>query len=65
MKMKTATITCKNISQKQWSNLLIELNLICKQWRPYAELELKAPNVKKIIKLGTSKPKSIHNLESF
>jgi hypothetical protein len=63
--MKTATITCKNISQKQWSNLLIELNLICKQWRPYAELELKAPNVKKIIKLGTSKPKSIHNLESF
>jgi hypothetical protein len=65
MKMKTATITCKNISQKQWSNLLIELNLICKQWRPYAELELKAPNVKKIIKLGTTKPKSIHNLESF
>jgi hypothetical protein len=63
--MKTATITCKNISQKQWSNLLIELNLICKQWRPYAELELKAPNVKKIIKLGTTKPKSIHNLESF
>jgi hypothetical protein len=65
MKMKTATITCKNISQKQWSNLLIELNLICKQWRPYAELELKAFNVKKIIKLGTTKPKSIHNLESF
>ena len=63
--MKTATITCKNISQKQWSNLLIELNLICKQWRPSAELELKAPNVKKIIKLGTTKPKSIHNLESF
>ena len=63
--MNTATITCKNISQKQWSNLLIELNLICKQWRPYAELELKAPNVKKIIKLGTTKPKSIHNLESF
>ena len=61
--MKIATITCKNISQKQWSNLLIELNLICKQWRPYAELELKAPNVKKIIKLGTTKPKSIHNLE--
>jgi hypothetical protein len=60
---KKITIECKDITQKQFSNLIIELNLICKQWRPYAQLELKAPNIKKIIKLGTTKPKSVHSLE--
>ena len=62
---KKITIECKDITQKQFSNLLIELNLICKQWRPYANLQLKANNIKKIIKLGTTKPRSIHNLEEF
>jgi hypothetical protein len=38
---KKITIECKDITQKQFSNLIIELNLICKQWRPYAQLELK------------------------
>ena len=30
--MKKLTITSKNISQKQWSNLILELNLLKKQW---------------------------------
>ena len=52
--MKKVTITSKNINSKQWSNLILELNLIKKQWKPYAELELEAPGIKKIISWGTS-----------
>ena len=52
--MKKLTITSKNISQKQWSNLILELNLMKKAWKPYAELEIQAPGIKKIIAWGTS-----------
>ena len=52
--MKKLTISSKNISQKQWTNLILELNLMKKQWKPYAELELEAPGIKKIISWGTS-----------
>jgi|TARA_R100000458_G_scaffold24736_1_gene22265 hypothetical protein len=53
MKEKTITITSKNITPKQWSNLIIELNLIKKAWNPYAKLELHTPGLKKIIANGT------------
>ena len=52
--MKKVTISSKNINSKQWSNLILELNLIKKQWKPYAELELEAPGIKKIIAWGTT-----------
>jgi hypothetical protein len=52
--MKKLTISSKNISQKQWSNLILELNLMKKAWKPYAELEIQAPGIKKIIAWGTS-----------
>ena len=52
--MKKLTISSKNISQKQWSNLILELNLMKKQWKPYAEIEIQAPGIKKIIAWGTS-----------
>ena len=51
--MKKITITSKDISTKQWTNLLLELNLIKKAWKPFAELEIKTPNLKKIIAQGT------------
>ena len=51
--MKKLTITSKNITQKQWTNLVLELNLIKKAWQPYAKLELQAPGIKKIIAFGT------------
>ena len=51
--MKKITITSKNISQKQWSNLVLEMNLIKKSWAPYAKLELQGPGIKKIIAFGT------------
>jgi hypothetical protein len=52
--MKKLTITSKNITQKQWSNLILELNLMKKEWKPYAEIEVQAPGIKKIIAWGTS-----------
>ena len=52
MNVKKLTITSKDISQKQWTNLLIELNLVKEAWRPYAKLELQAPGIKKIISFG-------------
>ena len=53
MSARKITISSKNISTKQWTNLLIELNLIKEAWRPYAKLELQAPGIKKIIAFGT------------
>ena len=52
--MKKLTITSKNISTKQWSNLILELNLIKKQWHKYADLEIQTPGIKKIIAWGTT-----------
>ena len=52
MSLKKLTITSKNISQKQWTNLLIELNLIKEAWKPYAKIELQAPGLKKILSFG-------------
>jgi len=51
--LKKLTITSKNISQKQWSNLVLEMNLIKKSWAPYAKLEIQGPGIKKIISFGT------------
>ena len=53
MKDKQLTITSSNISQKQWSQLILELNLMKKAWAQYATLNIKAPGIKKIIAHGT------------
>ena len=53
MKEKQLTITSNDITQKQWSNLILELNLIKKAWAGYATLNNKAPGIKKIISHGT------------
>ena len=53
MKEKQLTITSSNITKKQWSNLVLELNLIKKAWAPYATLNLHTPGIKKIIAHGT------------
>jgi hypothetical protein len=55
MKEKEIIITSSNITTKQWSSLVIELNLIAKAWKPYATLELKTPGLKKILGWGTRK----------
>ena len=53
MKDKQLTITSSDITQKQWSQLILELNLIKKAWANYATLNIKCPGIKKIIAHGT------------
>ena len=53
MKEKKLTITSNDITQKQWSNLVLELNLIKKAWSSYATIELQGAGVRKIIAHGT------------
>jgi len=55
MKEKTITIKTNEISQRQYSTLLLELNIMKRQWRSYGvNLQISAPSFKKIITLGTS-----------
>ena len=57
--MKKVTITSEDITPKQWSNFLLELNLMKKAWKPYGvDVELKAHSIKRIIAQGTSNGES-------
>ena len=58
MKEKKVTIVAKKISQKQWSTLILELNIMRKAWQPFAELTIHAPKVNNIISRGTSNKSS-------
>ena len=49
---KKLTISSENISAKQWSILLIELNMIKESWRPFAKLEIQTPGFDKTVKWG-------------
>ena len=54
--MKEINIKVNNISQKQWSLLLVELNLVSENWRKYGPvINIKAKNFDKIIKWGKKK----------
>ena len=54
MKEKIITIKVNGVSSKQWSNLLLELNLIKKAWKPYGvDMNLKASGLRNVINHGT------------
>ena len=54
--MKEINIKVSNISQKQWSLLLVELNLVSENWKKYGPvINIKAKNVDKTIKWGKRK----------
>ena len=53
--MKTITLNVTGASQSQWSTFVLELNLMKKTWKRYGvDVELKTPNINKIILQGTS-----------
>ncbi len=53
---KEINIKVSNISQKQWSLLLVELNLVSESWRKYGPvMNIKAKNFDKIIRWGKRK----------
>ena len=54
MKAKVITIKPKGITPKQYSNFLLELNLVKQAWRSYGvDLQISAAGLKNIIKWGT------------
>ena len=54
MKEKVITIKVKSGSAKQYSNLLLELNLVKQAWRPYGvDIQINAPGLKNVLKWGT------------
>ena len=56
MKDKVITIKPKGITQKQWSILLLELNLIRKAWKPFGvDMQMSAPGLKRILDWGTKR----------
>ena len=50
---KKVTISSNNITPKQWSVLLLELNMIKRSWERFAKLEIEAPEFAKVTKWGT------------
>jgi hypothetical protein len=53
VKDKTITITPKGITQKQFTNLILELNIMRKAWKPYGvDINIQAPGIRKIIMWG-------------
>ena len=54
MKEKIITIKVNGVSSKQWSNLLLELNLVKKAWKPYGvDMNLSAPGLRSVLNWGT------------
>jgi hypothetical protein len=61
MKDKKIIIKPKGISQKQWSTLLLEINLMKKEWRSYGvDLQITAPNFQRTLAWGTKKHNEVH-----
>ncbi len=53
--MKQITLKVSNCSAGQWSTLLLELHGVARTWKRFGPvIELQAPSVEKIIRLGTS-----------
>jgi len=50
---RKVTISSDNITPKQWSVLLLELNIMKTEWRPFAKLEINGNEFKKVVKWGT------------
>ena len=60
MKEKTITITVEGMNQGQWSNLLLELNIMKKAWKSFGvRMDIKAPGLKNIILWGTRRNEPI------
>jgi len=50
------TLIINNISHRQWSTLILELNTISKAWKRFGvNIKINAPNSEKIIKWGTKR----------
>ena len=56
MKEKRVIVSAKGASVKQWTDIVLELNLMKKSWHRYGvTLEIQTPGITKIISWGTKK----------
>ena len=54
-KEKIISIKPKGITPKQYSALLLEINLMKRAWKPYGvDLQVNAPGLRNILKCGTN-----------
>ena len=54
--MQEVNIKVKNISQKQWALLLVELNLVSEHWKRYGPIiDIKTRDFDRTIKWGKKK----------
>jgi len=54
-KEKVISIKPKGITPKQYSALLLEINLMKRAWKPYGvDLQVSAPGLRNILKWGTN-----------
>ena len=54
MKEKKITLKVNGITQRQWSTLLLDLNIMKKAWKRFGvNIDMSAPGLKAIINLGT------------
>ena len=62
MKEKIITIKPKGVTQRQWSIILLELNLMRKAWKRYGvDMKMSAPGLKRIVEWGTKKYGTDHS----
>ena len=52
---RKVTISSDDITPKQWSVLLLELNIIKETWKPFANLQVHGNEFKKVVKWGTKR----------
>tara|TARA_R100001443_G_scaffold36777_1_gene50596 strand:+ start:185 stop:370 length:186 start_codon:yes stop_codon:yes gene_type:complete len=51
--MKKITLNVEGITPKQWTNFVLELNIMKKAWRPYGvDVKMLGTGIKKIIDWG-------------
>ena len=51
--MKKITLNVEGITAKQWTNFVLELNIMKKAWRPYGvDVKMLGKGIKKIIDWG-------------
>ena len=66
MKNKKITLTVSNISSKQWSSLVLELNLIGKAWARFGPvIKLSTFSLDKIVRAGTTNKHQEENEKSL
>ena len=63
--MKKITLNVEGITAKQWTNFVLELNIMKKAWRPYGvDVKMLGPGIKKIIDWGNRKGDDKENRRS-